>query len=44
LICFFCLRRTTRPRIINYYPRQLGMRFRVYACEKCARLIESNQS
>jgi hypothetical protein len=39
LICFFCLRNTAKFRIVDYHDERLGMRIRVYACEKCIKRI-----
>ncbi|MGC8543053.1 MAG: hypothetical protein ACP5NQ_03845 [Vulcanisaeta sp.] len=35
VICFFCLRRVKEYYIVDYEARELGMKFKVYACADC---------
>ncbi|WP_069807549.1 hypothetical protein [Vulcanisaeta thermophila] len=44
VICFFCLKKTSNYHIVTYEAKELGMKFRVYACDECYRKILGGRS
>lgn len=40
VICFFCLKRTSEYHIVVYNAKELGMKFKVYACDECYKKLK----